>query len=239
MYKRVGPSPAKSQRLIPCRINRKATFGPWRSHLFRQGSLMTAWIRSFSRRPANRRRLSLPPGSGTLRIAQITLPNALFENARYFPPVRGSGLEKFRPHILIGSASHLSTLAQARAAGQLCIDSLSFAVYSIMGCRDTPLQLETRKIVWHAFGVPVRELVLDGDEMPIAIECEAHEGWHVEPGITFFEGDGRLWFRHKRDRKRSTGLTGRLVEDLCPCGRPGVRILEPKIDLYDPLRLAV
>lgn len=199
---------------------------------------MPAWIRSFPRRAAKCRKLSFPSGAAKLRIAQVTLPEALFDDAVYFAPRRGGGLEPFEPQVLIGSAADLSTLAQACIANQLKLPSLSFAVYSLTGCRDMPLRTEARKMLWHAFGVPIREMLLDGDNLPLAVQCEANEGWHIEPGVTFTREEGQLWFRRKRESKRGTGLTGQLETEVCACGRAGVRILDATIDLTDPLRPA-
>ena len=99
-----------------------------------------------------------------------------------------------------------------------------------------PLNAASRHSLWQAFGVPVYELLLDCDQMPIAAECGAHEGWHAESGITFVEQSGQLWFKRRREPLRGTGLKGRLVNDTCPCGRVGQRIVEPQLDFGDPLR---
>ncbi len=198
---------------------------------------MAVPIFSFPIRTVKRRRLILPPAAGTPRIAQVTLPGSLFENARYFAPRRGSGLEQFAPEIVIGSASHLATLSQAVEAREIDLSSLSLAIYSITTCRDVPLRRDVRFALWQSFGVPVYEVLLDGDHLPIATECDAHEGWHIDNAVTFANGNGQLWFRRKREAAQGTGLRGRIEAEPCACGRPGRRILDPELDFFDPLRL--
>ena len=198
---------------------------------------MAVEITSFPLRTAKRRRLTLPPAAGNPRIAQVTLPGSVFEQAQYFSPRRGSGLEQFEPQVVIGSAAHLATLAQAVDARQIDLSHLTLAVFSITGCRDVPLRAETRLALWQSFGVPVYEVLLDGDHLPIATECDAHDGLHIEAGIAFSNDGGQLWFRRRREPARGTGLKGRIEEQPCACGRPGRRILEPELDFYDPIRL--
>lgn len=197
---------------------------------------MAVRIINFPIRPVRRRRLMLPAAAGAPRIAQVTLPDSLFESARYFAARRASGLEDYEPQIVIGAAAHLATLAQAVEAGELKLPALKFAVYSITGCRDTPLRQKDRSALWHAFGVPVYEVLLDGNNFPIATECEAHEGWHIEDGVSFSSENGQLWFRWKRERLQGTGLKGILETEACACGRPGKRILDVDLDFHDPIR---
>lgn len=66
---------------------------------------------------------------------------------------------------------------------------------------------EDRNFLWNAFGVPVFEQILDGRGQVVASECEAHEGFHLSRGA----------------RLRIGGM--RLIEDLCNCGIPGVRMI--------------
>ena len=198
---------------------------------------MALRIASFPLRPVRRRRLTLPAAAGTPRIAQVTLPEALFEKARYFAPRRASGLEEFSPQLVIGSATHLATLARAVHAGELKFPALRFAAYSIIGCRDTLLRPNARAELWQVLGVPVYEVLLDADNFPVATECEAREGWHIEDGVTFSNQAGQLWFRWKRSRRpQGTGLTGTIESAVCACGRPGKRVVDVDLDFRDPLR---
>lgn len=200
---------------------------------------MSGWILNFPRRAVRSRKLALPSGCGSLRVAQVTLPSALFESAIYFAPRRGSGLEEFKPQVLIGSALHLESLAQAAEAGQFRLQSLTFALYVIATSHEAPLADQTRRTLWQAFGVPVYEIFLDHESLPVATECAAHEGWHVEGGVTFMLESKELWYQRKRGVRRGTGLKGKLTAELCPCGREGTRILQPSINFHDPLRQAV
>ncbi len=85
-----------------------------------------------------------------------------------------------------------------------------------------------RVTLWQRFGVPVYEMYLGTNRELLARECEAQEGWHVEPGVHFFLQSGQLALQ-ARDRLFPTGLTSRLETSPCSCGRPGMRIVPASV----------
>jgi hypothetical protein len=183
----------------------------------------------------SRRKLPLPMASG-LRVAQVSARGLLYGEAQYFPLDQHGVLQAFRPQVLIGSATELVTLARRATEGVVDLSSLDRALFVITDCRDVPLRDTSRVVLWQAFGVPIYELLLGGDGTPIASECEAHEGWHAEDGVTFSTVNGELWFQRRRDTAQGTGLVGNIEDAACPCGKSGKRILNAAIDYRDPVR---
>lgn len=182
----------------------------------------------------NRRRLPLISDAAS-RIAQISLPGVLFERASYLP---GSGLEalvEFRPQALVGSSAHLLDLGRQVQSGNVRFPDLDCAVFVITDFRDAPLSDTDRTALWHAFSVPVYEVVLADDGALLASGCEAQEGWHIEAGVRFSRVNDQLWYS-RRGRQTGTGLVGQIQDELCACGRPGQRILNPTLDFRDPVR---
>ncbi len=62
--------------------------------------------------------------------------------------------------------------------------------------------------------------------MLLAAECEVHEGWHVEPTAAFSVVNDELMIDLPSRNRLRTGLTGYLEDELCPCGRPGIRVMD-------------
>ena len=73
--------------------------------------------------------------------------------------------------------------------------------------------------------VPVYEVFLSATGYPLALECEAHDGWHVEPGLTATMSFQEVTFEAKTGERFQTGLRGAIVAEPCPCGRPGFRLM--------------
>jgi hypothetical protein len=182
----------------------------------------------------NRRPLPLVSDSSS-RVAQISLPGVLFEGASYVAIDDPKTLEDFRPQALVGSSAHLVQLAHEVRSEKVTFPDLNCAVFVITDFRDAPLSDSERSRLWNAFSVPVYELALADDGSLLASECEAQEGWHVEPGVRFAQVNEQLWYR-RRGRNTGTGLVGEIQDELCPCGRPGQRILNPAMDFRDPVR---
>lgn len=185
---------------------------------------------------AGKRKLPLPMSSG-VRVAQVSPRGLLFSESHYFGLEQPAALSGFRPQVLIGSNAELELLADWSNEGRIDLGSLDRALFVITDCRDVPLRDASRTILWKAFGVPVFELLLGGDGAPVAAECDAHEGWHVEDGISFSNVNGELWFQRKREIPQGTGLTGEIADTICPCGRSGYLILNATVDFRDPVRL--
>ncbi|MFL6415366.1 MAG: hypothetical protein ACJ74Y_06820 [Bryobacteraceae bacterium] len=178
----------------------------------------------------------LPLGTdGSSRIAQISLPGVLFERASYLPLDNVKALQEFRPRVVVGLSAHLLRLARQVRSGEIVFSDLDSAVFVITDFRNAPLSNEERTRLWNAFSVPVYELALADDGALLASECEAQEGWHIEPGVRFSRVNDQLWYR-RRGRQIGTGLVGEIQDEPCPCGRPGQRILNAAMDFRDPVR---
>jgi hypothetical protein len=166
----------------------------------------------------------------------VSNPAALFEGARYFSQAQEAELQEYGPQILLGFSEDLSKLAARVERRSLSLRLLDRAVFALTSYRDMPLRDTVRAACWQAFGVPIYELLLDGDGSILAAECEAHEGWHIASGIAFSMLDGQLWYSTRRRFSGGTGLTGSIEAQPCPCGRPGKRLLHVAMDFQDVVR---
>ena len=182
-------------------------------------------------------RRRLPEGlSFRWRMAQVSSPAALFEEARYFSNGEIPELGAYAPQILLGSSEALLHLAGLVDKGRLSLPELNRAVFVLTDCRDVPLRDSTRVTLWQAFGVPAYELLLGDGGVLLAAECEAYEGWHIENGVTFSSVGSQLWYSTRRGYSGGTGLTGDVQEQPCPCGRAGKRIINVAMDFQDAVR---
>jgi hypothetical protein len=176
-------------------------------------------------RSAKRTRPRLPfPAAPHLRIAQLT-PRALFDAVEGFAFECWSAIEAYQPQVLVGSAVELRMLAARVQEGALDLTSVDHAIFALGECGQSALADTTRVVLWQAFGVPIYELLMSAQGMLLASECEAHEGWHVEPGARFAAINDEIVLLTGGKSATPTGLTGRLEVNRCPCGRAGVRIL--------------
>ncbi len=182
----------------------------------------------------NRRRLPFVAEAPS-RIAQVSLPGVLFDRAHYLPLENLKAIEAFRPQALVGSSTHLLELAKSIRSLPNGFPDLECAVFVITDFRDAPLSDGERTALWNAFSVPVYEMVLADDGALLASECEAQEGWHIESGVRFARVNDQLWYS-RRGRQTGTGLIGEIQDELCPCGRPGQRVLNAAMDFRDPVR---
>jgi hypothetical protein len=163
--------------------------------------------------------------SPKLRIAEISaIPTV--ELARGFPCGKWSELANYRPGVLVGTRSELQLLVEEIQRSHLdlsCVDrAIIVLTYSCSGLLDDVF----RVALWQTFGVPVYELLLGPNSTLIAAECEAHEGWHVQPEAEiFFNGDEITCMFHSHAPVH-TGWTGRLESETCACGSSSTRLMD-------------
>ncbi len=174
-------------------------------------------------------------GKDRLRIAQLTAAHA-FESAELFPPQRWRKLEAYSPNILIGSTADLQRLVERVDLHTVRLTSLDHSIYVLTEVGDKPLTDVVRVVLWQRFGVPVYELYTDGRGSLLAFECEAHEGWHVEPNSHLAARNGELVWQSTVGNPVRTGLPRHLVMEACACGRAGARMVESTSDLADNQR---
>ncbi|MGA8028288.1 MAG: hypothetical protein WB992_14185 [Bryobacteraceae bacterium] len=175
--------------------------------------------------PKIRRKLAFP-ATPKLRIAQVTAALRLLEAAESFPPDRWSELENYRPQVLAGSAADLQQLAAGVRLGAIDLSSVDHAVFMFTQWRDGPMDDAFRVVLWQAFGVPVYEVLISPGGRVLASECEAYEGWHVEPHASFFVTDAELVWHAPGERGMRSGLTARIETEPCPCGQAGTRLVD-------------
>ena len=179
-------------------------------------------------RAAEKRKLLRVPAPAKLRIAQIT-PGVQFEST-YFPAERWGEMAQFCPEMLVGAAADLQWLAEKTRVGEISLGSIDHAVFVCTSTGDAPADDRLRVVLWQAFGVPVYELFVGADGTVLAGECEAHEGWHVEPGCRFYRAGGEELVADSRQLKGiRTGLSGIIEREPCVCGRWGARLMEPQL----------
>lgn len=178
-------------------------------------------------RPTNRLHRKLPfPATPQQRIAQITAVTKPFDLAQPFPRDRWYDLENFAPQVLVGSASDLLRLHSRTAQPTaLKLGSVDHAIFVLTQCGHSPLSDVMRVSLWQAYGVPLFELFIGPRGRLLASECEAHEGWHVEPGTHFSLVQRKLLLEVRLRKGIQTGLTAEFDHTLCPCGREGLRLV--------------
>lgn len=164
------------------------------------------------------------PGAVKLRAAQIA-PISSFDRVVAFAPERWQDLQSFRPQVLVGRQADLLRLAAAVELGTVDTSSVDHAVFVLTECGDQPISDVSRVVLWQTFGVPVYELLIGKRGALLASECEAHQGWHVEPNTKFFVSDGKLHAHAGSQHVEATGLPGYLETANCPCSRPSARVM--------------
>ena len=178
-------------------------------------------IRRFGSQSLTRRKL--PLAVPNLRVAQIA-KTALFDSVKAIRRGDWAALEHHRPRALVGNASDLREVAQRVAAGAIELSSVDHAIFVLTDCGAAPLSDVLRVVLWQAFGVPVYELFV-GKAGILASECETHDGWHVEPGASFWLAQGELLLDGFGTKGMRTGLSGSIETTVCPCGRQGLRLM--------------
>lgn len=192
---------------------------------------LTVNVPALGLQKAGRRKLSRVPGRVKLRIAQIT-PGAQFESV-YFPADRWGEMEAYSPEMLAGAMADLQWLAERVQRREIDLGSVDHAVFVLTSAGDVPLDDPVRVVLWQAFGVPVYELFVGTDGTILAGECEAHEGWHVEPGCRFYlTKKDELMADSRHIKGIRTGLSAVIEREPCACGRLGARLMDPRVHRF-------
>lgn len=187
-------------------------------------------------RPLNRSRSKLPfPAAPHLRIAQIS-PCGTFDAVECFAFERWPEIDAFRPQALVGSALALHMLAVRVREKMLDLSCVDRAIFLTSQCGGATLSDSVRVILWQTFGVPVYELFIDAAGKLIASECEAHQGWHVQPHVKVTT-EGSKTILLSPGKSRPLRLTARVQTGICPCGRAGCRILPAEQTPAQPVRM--
>ncbi|HMF79337.1 MAG TPA: hypothetical protein VK604_26995 [Bryobacteraceae bacterium] len=172
------------------------------------------------------KRIVLPfPADPKVRIAQLT-ETPPFESVETFVPERWLELESYRPQVILGYAADLQRLAEQVDLGMVDLTCVNHAIVVLTPCGSRPLSDVLRVMLWQSFGVPVFELYVGPDHRLLAFECEAHDGWHLEPRVEIKAVETELILDSPGNRGLRTGLVGRVAEEACPCGRETPRLMD-------------
>jgi hypothetical protein len=178
------------------------------------------------KQPAEQKRILLPfPADPKIRIAQLT-EAPLFAGVQAFVPERWLELETFRPRVLVGYVADLQRLAEQVDLGIVDLSSVDHAIVALTACGSKPLSDVMRVVLWQSFGVPLFELFVGPDKSLLAFECEAHEGWHLEPGVELGALEEELILDSPGNYGLRTGLRGQVLKEACPCGRETPRLVD-------------
>jgi hypothetical protein len=158
-----------------------------------------------------------------VKLAELSA-RTTFVGGHAFPASRWHELKSFGPNILAGSLSEVRRLIERMDLRTLELPSVDHAIFVLTEIGDKPLTGTMRTLLWQRFAIPVYELYMGPQRQLLARECEALEGWHVEPGIEF-AFDGEQLLLTTSDEPLPTGLGYKLEQTPCGCGRPGTRIL--------------
>lgn len=182
-------------------------------------------MRARLRRPERRRSpFAVPAG---VRQAQLS-GEPLFEGVSVFHDNEWAALEAFRPHVVIGDRTRLQRLAEDARNGEVDISSVDRAILAATPCGAPPIDDVLRVVLWQTFGVPVYELLISADGRLLGTDCEAQEGWHLEPGFQAFFAGRELVITTDGEPAIHTSLAAQLSHQPCACGRAGSLILRPE-----------
>jgi phenylacetate-coenzyme A ligase PaaK-like adenylate-forming protein len=127
-------------------------------------------------------------------------------------------------------AAPVSILREVAAAGR----AFDYPVVAFTGVRHGYLSDADRDFFWRSFRVPVFEQMTGLDNDVIADECEAHDGLHARSSDAIFEFRGKELVVSSLSNlvhpvlRLALGLTGRIEQSLCRCGKPGPRLMDLK-----------
>lgn len=109
-------------------------------------------------------------------------------------------VSRYAPEALAGTLEQLDELSRAM------VPSLTHAVVVIARVGEPRLNEPDRERLWSTFRVPIFEQIVGEDNALLAIECEAHDGVHMES-------------------RELPGDAGSIDTSPCGCGRKTPRLM--------------
>ena len=101
------------------------------------------------------------------------------------------------------------------------------------GVLEGPISEDDLDLFWNVFKVPVHEQFYGFGGELLAWECEAHQGLHINSKTAIFEEGSRaellvslIGNPYQPVFRLVSGLSGKLVDETCACGRTGPRIID-------------
>lgn len=149
-----------------------------------------------------------------------------------------SGVEEVQasaPELICGGVETLRQLALEVLRQRRRITSMRWGVIAWSSPGREPLTPPDRALFWRAFGVPVWEQFRGFHGEILAEQCEAGDGWHLNPSEALWDAPSQRCgpvyvtsltnLRHPVLRLE-TGYDGRMGVGTCDCGRKGARVVE-------------
>jgi phenylacetate-coenzyme A ligase PaaK-like adenylate-forming protein len=175
----------------------------------------------------------LPPPA---RTAVLMDGFRLSAGVRAFREEQKPQLVRYRPDALAGPVSRLRKLAEGAEDRGSRVPRLTHSVIAFIILKQAFLSEEARETLWRVFKVPVFGQILGLNGELLAWECEAHEGFHIQPECAAFEissgqSDSELLATslapvQRRAIRLPTGLTGRIEDSSCACGLKSPRLVQ-------------
>lgn len=171
------------------------------------------------------------PASPDSRIAQVgDFP--ILIGPTWFYVEWWEALRKLQPDILAGHCSALSRMAELVTRKRIDM-ALGRAVFALTRVGERPLPDAARDQLWHAFGVPIYELYITGNGIILASECEAHNGWHVNPKtarVSKRAGEphavlSRFGSNGRELQSVGMGFAADVTSEVCDCGQTTPRVV--------------
>lgn len=182
--------------------------------------------------PRGNRREFLWPLPPAARTAVLGAPVDARGGLRAFGGAGVRGLARWRPEALAGPVGALRRLAETGGRAL----PLTHSVIAFASLRRAFLTDELRELFWSTWKVPVFGQIFGLSRELLAWECEAHEGYHFDPGRAVFEicsegGEPELLATSLVGLRRpairlATCLAGWIDEAVCGCGRRGPRLVD-------------
>lgn len=171
------------------------------------------------------------PASSDLRIVQVgDFP--ILTGLAWFYVEWWEALRAHQPDILAGHRDALTRLAELVKRRRIDL-ALGRALFTLTRVGERPLPDAARDQLWDAFGVPVYELYVTGNGVILASECEAHNGWHVNPEtarISKLAGEphvvlNRLGSNGREYQAVGMGFAADMTSETCDCGQTTPRVV--------------
>jgi hypothetical protein len=161
--------------------------------------------------------------SSKVRIAEVAAVPSV-QLARGFRCGEWQALADYQPQILVGTRSELQLLVEEMGRDAWELNSVDCAVVVLTYSYTAPLDDVFRVMLWQRFGVPIYELLVGPHNTLLAAECEAHEGWHIQPETEVFFAGEEIACRRRSQPPIYTGWIGSIEFQPCACGHKSIRL---------------
>lgn len=223
----------RAAREVPYYQSRLSQLNDWRdTPLLPIGDFLGDPVAFYRHSPVRRSPAVQVPLADSGRVAVLGTGFQESGHVRLFRYDSPDELAEYRPGTIAGPMDRVRKLAHDLCIGKLTLPALERAVIVFTGLRDGMLGSGDRELLWRAFRVPVYEQFQGFNREPLAWECDAHDGLHVDTRNAVFESDpdGRLLLTgvgagEYAFLRLATGFGAKLEDGTCGCGWTGPRLL--------------